>query len=74
MKAKEVFKEYVSKNAALTEEQFDDFFSHFELQNFKFGTQKPDRGLPWRIPGNIKQTLSYLRCDVGHLIINLFRM
>lgn len=37
MEAKEVLKEYVSKNAALTDEQFDYFFSHFELQNFKKG-------------------------------------
>ncbi|MNK20361.1 Cyclic nucleotide-binding domain protein [compost metagenome] len=37
MKAKEVLKDYVSKNAVLSDEQFDYFFSHFELQNFKKG-------------------------------------
>ncbi len=37
MKAKEVLKEHVAKNAALTDEQFDYFYSHFELQNFKKG-------------------------------------
>lgn len=37
MKAKEVLKDYVAKKAALTDEQFDYFFSHFELQNFKKG-------------------------------------
>ena len=37
MIAKEVLKEYVSKNAALTDVQFDYFFSHFELQHFKKG-------------------------------------
>ncbi|MBB6273808.1 hypothetical protein HDF26_004281 [Pedobacter cryoconitis] len=29
MKAKEIFKKYVSKNVALTEEQFDYFFFSF---------------------------------------------
>ncbi|TCC96517.1 Crp/Fnr family transcriptional regulator [Pedobacter hiemivivus] len=37
MKAKEVLKEHVAKNVALTDEEFEYFFSHFELQNFKKG-------------------------------------
>jgi len=37
MKAKEILKDYIAKNSALTNEQFDYFFSHFELQSFKKG-------------------------------------
>lgn len=37
MNAKEILKTHVAKNAALTDEQFEYFFSHFELRNFKKG-------------------------------------
>lgn len=37
MDAKEVLKAHVLKNAALTDEQFDYFFSLFELRKFKKG-------------------------------------
>lgn len=37
MQAKEIFKEYISKNVSLTDEEIDYFFSHFKLLSFKKG-------------------------------------
>lgn len=37
MDAKELLKAHVLKNTVLTDEQFDYFFSHFELRKFKKG-------------------------------------
>lgn len=37
MNAREVLKAHVAKNAELTDEQFEYFFSHFEFRSFKKG-------------------------------------
>ena len=37
MNAKEILKEHVAKSTVLTDEQFDYYFSHFNLQSFKKG-------------------------------------
>lgn len=37
MEAKEILKQHIAKTATLTDEQFDDVFSHFKYQSFKKG-------------------------------------
>jgi len=37
MQAKDILKEHISKTVALSDEQFDTFFSHFEMRSYKKG-------------------------------------
>jgi CRP-like cAMP-binding protein len=37
MHAKEILKQHIAKTASLTEQEFDHFFSHFQLQAYKKG-------------------------------------